>query len=111
MDIKLIKKKNILIKKKIINVLKNIYDPEISINIYNLGLIYNIVILNNNIVYIVMTLTSINCPMIDYIKKEIKKKIKNKIKYIKNIFIKIVFTPKWDINMINKKDLIKLDFI
>ncbi|XBT18738.1 MAG: iron-sulfur cluster assembly protein [Candidatus Shikimatogenerans sp. Tcar] len=106
-----IKKKNIYLKKKIIKILKNIYDPEISINIYNLGLIYNIRILNSNIVYIIMTLTSINCPMEKFIKKNIYKKIKHKIKFIKKIFINLVFTPKWNKNMINKNDLIKLDFL
>ncbi|XBT18423.1 MAG: metal-sulfur cluster assembly factor [Candidatus Shikimatogenerans sp. Tduv] len=111
MEIKKIKKKNIFLKKKIIKILKTIYDPEIYINIYNLGLIYNIRVINTNIVYITMTLTNISCPMEDYFKKKINKKIKTNIKKIKKIFINMVFIPKWNKNMINKKDLIKLDLL
>ncbi|MDH3004498.1 MAG: iron-sulfur cluster assembly protein [Candidatus Shikimatogenerans sp. JK-2022] len=91
-------------KKKIISILKKIYDPEININIYDLGLIYNInYIKKKKKIKILMTLTSPNCPLIDNIIYNIKNKIKNKIKIIKKINIKITFEPPWNKNMINEK--------
>ncbi|MDH3004246.1 MAG: iron-sulfur cluster assembly protein [Candidatus Shikimatogenerans sp. JK-2022] len=91
-------------KKKIIKILKNIYDPEININIYDLGLIYKIKYnKRKNIIKIIMTLTSPACPLVDKILYNIKKEIKNNIKIIKKINIKITFNPPWNINMINEK--------
>ncbi|WGH24944.1 MAG: iron-sulfur cluster assembly protein [Candidatus Shikimatogenerans bostrichidophilus] len=91
-------------KKKIISILKQIYDPELNINIYDLGLIYNISYKKEKkIINILMTLTTPNCPLINDIIFNIKKKIKKKIKFINKINIKITFTPPWNIKMVKKK--------
>ncbi|MDH3004625.1 MAG: iron-sulfur cluster assembly protein [Candidatus Shikimatogenerans sp. JK-2022] len=91
-------------KNKIISILKKIKDPEININIYDLGLIYKINYNNRKkYIYILMTLTSPFCPLIDEIILKIKKKIKLKIKNIKTVKIKITFNPPWDKSMIKPK--------
>ncbi|WP_185865061.1 iron-sulfur cluster assembly protein [Blattabacterium cuenoti] len=82
------------LKDKIISELKNIYDPEIPVDIYELGLIYDIQILHENNVKIIMTLTNPNCPVIDSLPIEIEQKIKS-IKKIKNVKIIITFDPPW----------------
>ncbi|WGH27066.1 MAG: iron-sulfur cluster assembly protein [Candidatus Shikimatogenerans bostrichidophilus] len=97
-------------KKKIISILKKIYDPEINISIYDIGLIYKINIKNNN-VFILMTLTTPNCPLANVIINKIKKKIKKKIKIINNVYINITFNPPWNKNMINKKVKLELDIL
>ena len=63
------------IKEKIISEIKKVYDPEIPVNIYDLGLIYSINIKNNNEAYIEMTLTSPNCPVADSLPKMVKENI------------------------------------
>ncbi|WGH25126.1 MAG: metal-sulfur cluster assembly factor [Candidatus Shikimatogenerans bostrichidophilus] len=96
-------------KKKIISILKTIYDPEININIVDLGLIYNI---NYNKkdkeINILMTFTSPTCPLIDDIFLNIKKKIKKKIKKIKKININITFNPPWNKKMISDEAKLEL---
>ncbi|WGH26037.1 MAG: iron-sulfur cluster assembly protein [Candidatus Shikimatogenerans bostrichidophilus] len=96
-----------MIKKKIISILKKIYDPEININIYDLGLIYKINIKKKKI-FILMTFTSPNCPLSNNIINKIKNKIKKKIKNIDNIYIKITFNPLWNKNMMNNKAKLEL---
>lgn len=85
-------KKNII--EKLIYSLKEIYDPEISINIYDLGLIYDIQIDKISNVKIIMTLTTPNCPVADYFINEIKKKIK-KLNNIKCVYFILTFNPVW----------------
>ena len=77
------------IKEKIISEIKKVYDPEIPVNIYDLGLIYNIDIKNDNEAYIEMTLTSPNCPVADSLPKMVKENI-NSIDEIKKVDLKLV---------------------
>ncbi|WGH24759.1 MAG: iron-sulfur cluster assembly protein [Candidatus Shikimatogenerans bostrichidophilus] len=96
-------------KNKIISILKKIIDPEIKINIYDLGLIYKIKY--NKLVksiFILMTLTTPNCPLVDKIINKIKYKIKKKIPFIKEINIKLTFNPVWNINMMTDEAKFKL---
>ncbi|WGH25673.1 MAG: iron-sulfur cluster assembly protein [Candidatus Shikimatogenerans bostrichidophilus] len=94
-------------KKKIISILKNIYDPEININIYDMGLIYDINIKKKDI-FIIMTLTSPNCPLYNKILEDIKNNIKKKIKKIKNVNINITFDPPWNKKMISEEAKLEL---
>jgi len=87
------KEKEIL-KDKIITVLKTVYDPEIPVNIYDLGLIYNIEIEDKNL-RITMTLTSPNCPMAEQMIDEMKTNL-GYIKEIDEIEIDITFEPTWN---------------
>ncbi|MDH3005098.1 MAG: metal-sulfur cluster assembly factor [Candidatus Shikimatogenerans sp. JK-2022] len=99
-------------KKKIISILKRIYDPELNINIFDLGLIYNINYNENKKkINILMTLTSPSCPLTDQILFNIKNKIKKKIKKIRKIDIKITFEPPWNKNMMSDKAKFELGIL
>tara|TARA_Y100001980_G_C14187350_1_gene56030 strand:+ start:217 stop:519 length:303 start_codon:yes stop_codon:yes gene_type:complete len=82
------------IKEKIISEIKKIYDPEIPVNIYELGLIYKIEIKDENKVFIEMTLTSPNCPVAESLPNSVKENIL-KIEGIKNVELKLVWDPPW----------------
>ena len=83
--------------KKIENSLKQVYDPEIPVNIYDLGLIYDIKIHDNNVAEILMTLTAPNCPVADNIVQEVYTKVKA-IEGIEDADIQLTFEPPWDIS-------------
>ena len=82
------------LKEKIISEIKKIYDPEIPINIYELGLIYKIEIINTDKVLIEMTLTSPNCPVAESLSNSVKNNIL-KIDEIKDVDLKLVWDPPW----------------
>ena len=82
------------LKDKVILEIKKIYDPEIPVNIYELGLIYKIEIDDKNKVEIEMTLTSPNCPVAESLPKEVKNNIL-KIEGIKDVNLKLVWDPPW----------------
>jgi FeS assembly SUF system protein len=88
---KMVKMDNL--KEKIINEIKKIYDPEIPVNIYELGLIYKIEIKNGDII-IEMTLTTPNCPVADSLPKMVKNNI-IKIDGVKTVDLKLVWDPPW----------------
>lgn len=83
-------------KEKVIKVLEECYDPEIRVDVYNLGLIYDINI-NKNIVNIKMTLTSMFCPYGDELINDIKSKIRMHLKQAKEVNVEVVFDPPWKI--------------
>ena len=83
------------LKQKIINEIKKIYDPEIPVNIYELGLIYKIEIDKNNMVNVDMTLTSPNCPVAESLPKEVKECILN-VKDVSDVKLNLVWDPPWD---------------
>ncbi|AIZ48893.1 putative PaaD-like protein (DUF59) involved in Fe-S cluster assembly [Candidatus Karelsulcia muelleri] len=90
---------------EIISVLKSIQDPEISVDIYELGLIYDIRISNNFFINIIMTLTSPNCPVVEILPLKVKNQIFN-IQNVKNVEIILTFYPNWTYNMISSSFLI-----
>jgi FeS assembly SUF system protein len=83
------------IKNKIIEKIKKIFDPEIPVNIYDLGLIYGINVDENNKVNIDMTLTSPNCPVAESLPKEVKDNIM-KIEGVSDVNLNLVWEPPWD---------------
>ena len=83
------------LKDKIINEVKKIYDPEIPVNIYDLGLIYNIEIKNDNEAHIEMTLTSPNCPVADSLPKQVKEYIMS-VEGVSDVKLNLVWDPPWD---------------
>ncbi|MFK7760670.1 MAG: iron-sulfur cluster assembly protein [Candidatus Midichloriaceae bacterium] len=99
------------IKDKVIAILKLIYDPEISVNIWDLGLIYNIDISKENSININMTLTSPTCPVADAIPQEVKKKIEQIITDASNVNVKLVWEPKWDKSMMSEEAKFILDMM
>jgi FeS assembly SUF system protein len=94
----------------IVQVLKNIFDPEIPVNIYDLGLVYEINIDAENRVEIVMTLTAPNCPIADQILDEVKGKIAM-IDTVKECKINLVFDPPWDQSMMSEEALLELGML
>ncbi len=83
------------LKEKIISEIKKVYDPEIPVNIYELGLIYKIEIKDKNIVNVDMTLTSPNCPVAESLPKEVKDNIL-KVKGVSDVKLNLVWDPPWD---------------
>ena len=83
------------LKEKIINEIKKVYDPEIPVNIYELGLIYKIDIKDNNIINVDMTLTSPNCPVAESLPKEVKDNIL-KVPGVSDVKLNLVWDPPWD---------------
>ena len=83
------------IKSKVIEEIKKIFDPEIPVNIYELGLIYDIKIENNNTAKVKMTLTSPNCPVAESLPKEVEDSIK-KVEGVSDVTLNLVWDPPWD---------------
>ena len=96
------------IKEKIISEIKKVYDPEIPVNIYDLGLIYSINIKNDNEAYIEMTLTSPNCPVADSLPKMVKENISS-IEGIKIVDLKLVWSPPWTKDMMSEEAKLELN--
>lgn len=94
------------IKSAIINCLRNIYDPEIPVNIYDLGLIYNIEVDDEMQVKILMTMTAPDCPEAEYMFQEVKQMVAY-IEGVKTVDVELTFNPPWDFN--NLSDEVKLE--
>ena len=94
----------------IVHVLKEIYDPEIPVNIYDLGLIYEINPTNDKKVEIVMTLTAPNCPIADQILEEVKGKIEM-LDAVDECTVTLVFDPPWDQSMMTEEALLELGML
>jgi len=95
-------------KEDIVNQIKEVFDPEIPVNIYDLGLIYEIKIDEEKKVEIIMTLTSPNCPVAESLPKEVSQKIKN-LKGMKSLAVYLTFNPPWDRNMMSEDAKLALD--
>ena len=96
------------LKDKVIAEIKKIYDPEIPVNIYELGLIYDIIIDDNNYVKIDMTLTTPNCPVAESLPNEVKNSVKE-IKEVKDVDLKLVWEPPWDKSMMSESAKLELN--
>ena len=96
------------LKEKVIAEIKKIYDPEIPVNIYELGLIYDINIDNENNVKTNMTLTSPNCPVAESLPNEVKNSVKE-IKDVKNVDLNLVWEPPWDKSMMSESAKLELN--
>ena len=96
------------IKNRVIEKIKQIYDPEIPVNIYELGLIYNIIVDENNNVKINMTLTSPNCPVAESLPKEVKDSIM-KINEVNKVDLDIVWDPPWEKSMMSEAAKLELN--
>ena len=90
--------------------LKTVFDPEIPVNIYDLGLIYRIEPQEDNSVDIDMTLTAPNCPAVDFIVEDVRMKVES-IPGISEARINIVFDPPWDKDMMSEEAKLELGFL
>ena len=96
------------IKNKVISEIKKIYDPEIPVNIYELGLIYDISIKNEKDVTVKMTLTSPNCPVAESLPKEVKDSI-IAIEGVEKVDLDLVWDPPWDKSMMSEAAKLELN--
>jgi FeS assembly SUF system protein len=97
------------LEQEVIKALKQCYDPEIPVDIYELGLIYKIKIDDDGNVYIKMTLTSPGCPVAGSLPGEVKENIK-KIKEINDVYVDLVWNPPWDKDMMSDEAKLVLGF-
>ena len=93
---------------EVLEALRDVYDPEIPVNIYDLGLIYRIDIKNGNEAYIEMTLTSPNCPVADSLPKMVKENISS-IEEVKKVDLKLVWNPPWTKDMMSEEAKLELN--
>lgn len=89
-------------KDRIIEQLKTIYDPEIPVDIYNLGLIYDVDVKDDNSVFIKMTLTTATCPAAAYMPEEVETVVKE-IPEVKAVHVHVVWQPKWSRSMMSEE--------
>ncbi len=104
------KKEFLQLESEILRVIKSIYDPEIPVNIYDLGLIYEIDVKDDNMVKIVMTLTSPNCPVAESLPLEVKEKV-SLINGVNDVELNLVFEPSWNKNMMSEEAQLELGFL
>jgi len=95
---------------KIVKVLKTIYDPEIPVDIYELGLIYDVFVNENYDVKILMTLTSPNCPVAETLPLEVEEKVKS-LKEVNNATVEITFEPPWDKDLMSEEAKLELGLL
>lgn len=98
------------LEEKIVKMLKTVYDPEIPVNIYDLGLIYNVDIDDNKNVKILMTLTAPNCPAADFIVEDVRIKVEG-IEEVNEVEIELTFEPTWDKEMMSEEAKLDLGFL
>ena len=98
------------IEEKIVAMLKTVYDPEIPVNVYDLGLIYKIDVSDNGEVALDMTLTAPNCPAADFIMEDIRQKVKS-VEGVTSATINLVFEPEWDKDMMSEEAKLELGFL
>lgn len=94
----------------IVAMLKTVYDPEIPVNVYDLGLIYKIDVDDEKNVQIDMTLTAPNCPATDFLLEDIRMKVAS-IEGVKNVEVNLVFEPEWDKDMMSEEAKLELGFL
>lgn len=97
------------IEERIVDVLKTVYDPEIPVDIWNLGMIYKIDVKEDNTVDIDMTFTAPSCPAADFILEDVRTKVES-LDGVKSANINLVFEPEWDKSMMSEEARVELGF-
>lgn len=98
------------IEEKIVAMLKTVYDPEIPVDVYNLGLIYKIDVTDEGDVTVDMTLTAPNCPAAEFIMEDVRQKLES-IDGVKSATVNLVFEPEWDKDMMSEEAKLELGFL
>jgi len=98
------------IETEVVNVLKNIYDPEIPVNIYDLGLIYEIDVDEYNNLDLTMTLTAPNCPVADQLVEQVNQELRT-VEGVNRVNVNLVFEPMWDKDMMSEEAKLELGFL
>lgn len=97
------------VEERIVDVLKTVYDPEIPVNIYDLGLIYKVDLKDNGDVDIDMTFTAPSCPAADFIVEDVRQKV-DAVNGVNNATVNLVFEPTWDQSMMSEEARVELGF-
>lgn len=97
------------IEERIVDVLKTVYDPEIPVNIYDLGLIYKVDVQDTGDVDIDMTFTAPSCPAADFILEDVRQKV-DSLEGVKSANVNLVFEPTWDQSMMTEEAKVELGF-
>jgi len=95
------------IEQKIVERLKSVFDPEIPVNVYDLGLIYKIDVDDDAVVHLDMTLTAPGCPAADFIVEDVREKIAT-IEGVKDVDIQLVFEPEWHTDLMSDEAKVEL---
>lgn len=98
------------LEERIVEVLKTVFDPEIPVNIYDLGLIYKVDVDDDFNVSVDMTLTAPNCPAADFIMEDVRLKLEN-ISGVKSAVVNLAFEPEWDKDMMSEEAKLELGFM
>jgi FeS assembly SUF system protein len=98
------------LREKVIEALKRVHDPEIPVNIYDLGLVYNLEIDDQSVVHITMTLTTPNCPIAEDMPGVVYNEVKQ-VEGVKDVKVELVFDPPWDKDMISEAALLELGLL
>lgn len=101
---------NISLGEQIVKVLKGIYDPEIPVDIYELGLIYDVMVNEDMDVKVLMTLTSPNCPVAESLPQEVEQKIKA-IDMVKSVELELTFDPPWSRDLMSEEAKLELGML
>ena len=104
------KKKKNQLKEKIVRSIKTVYDPEIPVDVYELGLIYRTKILDDNNVHVLMTLTSPSCPAAESIPSDVKNRVEM-IKEINEVEVEITFDPPYTTDLMSEEAKLELGFM
>lgn len=98
------------IEEKVVEMLRTVYDPEIPVDIYSLGLVYRIDLSDSGELTVDMTLTAPNCPMADFILEDVRMKLES-IEGVKSVTVNIVFEPEWSQDMMSEEAKLELGLL
>lgn len=97
-------------EENIVKILKTVYDPEIPVNVYDLGLIYKVDVADSGEVSVDMTLTAPNCPAADFIMEDVRQKVES-VEGVTSATINLVFEPEWHKDMMSEEAKLELGFL
>jgi len=98
------------LEEDIVRMLKTVFDPEIPVNIYDLGLIYAVDVSNDQDVTVTMTLTAPNCPAADFILDDVRFKLES-VQGVRNVVVNLTFEPQWNKDMMSEEAKLELGFL
>lgn len=98
------------LEQKIVEMIKTVYDPEIPVNIYDLGLIYRIEVKDAGLVEIDMTLTAPNCPAADFMMEDVKQKVES-VEGVEQVALNLVFEPEWSQELMTEEAKLELGLL
>ncbi|WP_288155687.1 iron-sulfur cluster assembly protein [Phocaeicola sartorii] len=110
MEVEKVQPSKLAVEEKVIEMLKTVYDPEIPVNVYDLGLIYKIDLADDFSLAVDMTLTAPNCPAADFIVEDVRQKLES-IEQVRCVEVNLVFEPEWNKDMMTEEAKVELGFL